>query len=65
MRRVDGYLSRRAQAAWAGALVYCDMETGQWALERPDLETVGLGDSFGAARAALLALVNAEPKESI
>ena len=62
MKRVDGYLSRKAQAAWPTAVVYCDEEpqTQRWTLEREGVETVGLGSSFGAARGALYALIAAE-----
>lgn len=68
MREIDGYLSRRAQQIWPGALVYkLDEGNGErWALERPattersELETVALGTTFGAARQAVDALISAE-----
>lgn len=68
MREVDGYLSRKAQTTWPGALV-SKIETGNgeaWELERPAttdraaLEAVRLGTTFGAARQAIDALIAAE-----
>lgn len=69
MRRVDAYLTRMAQAAWPGALVYCDVQPGRetWTLEKdgPSAagftpEPLGLGSNFGEARASLTAIVKAE-----
>jgi len=62
-RRADGYLSRKAQAAWPKALVYCATNSVRenWTLERPELDQpIGLGDSFGAARQAVTALLQAD-----
>lgn len=59
MRRVDGYLSRRAQLTWPGAIVYEEV-TGAWTLERPSTEPLGLGRDFADARRALAALAAAE-----
>jgi hypothetical protein len=62
MKRVDAYLSGKAQAFWPTALVYC--ETGpdgsmKYLLERREGETLDLGAQFGEAKAALLAVRNA------
>lgn len=60
MKRVDGFLSRKAQAVWPCALVYCDEQTPQvWMLVRPTVEDVGLGASFHDAKQALDAIMNA------
>lgn len=58
MRRVDGYLSRRAQSIWPGALVF-EGPDGEWILERPGQEELGLGDSFNDAQQAIGALLRA------
>lgn len=75
MKRVDPFLSRKAQAVWPTALVLCE-ETGErvgpgdrlvserWTIERrkeggQDLETLDLGPSFRDARQALDALLAA------
>jgi hypothetical protein len=72
MRRVNGYLSRKAQGTWPGSLVYtteagADESEGpeterkrEWILERPGLELLGLGESFQRAQDALTALLTAE-----
>ena len=62
MKRVDAYLSRKAQAFWPTAVVYC--ETGEdgaakYLLERREGETLELGREFGEAKAGLFALRNA------
>jgi hypothetical protein len=62
MRRVDGYLSQRAQRQWPGAIVYED-DNGTWILERPGVETVSLGDVFSRAHQAMLAILRAEKRE--
>lgn len=60
MRSIHGYLSRRAQARWPGALVSHEDER-DWRLERPDgQEPLGLGDSFHEAHQAVQALLAAE-----
>jgi len=58
--RVDGYLSRKAQAFRAGALVY-ELPDGQWILRGggPD---IGLGGSFHDAHQAIIAMQKAEKK---
>ena len=61
-KRLDGYLTRKAQAVFPTALVYCD-EAGPlqvWTLERAGEETIGMGSSFNAAHQAVVALVKAE-----
>ncbi len=62
MKRLDGYLTRKAQAVFPTATVYCD-EAGPvqvWTLERGGAETIGLGGSFRSAHGAVVALVKAE-----
>lgn len=62
MKRLDGYLSRKAQAVFRDALVYCD-ESGPvqvWTMERPNTPTIGLGKSFRSAHGAIVAMVKAE-----
>lgn len=58
MRRLDGFLSHRAQAQLLGALVYKE-PSGSWTLDRPGLDPLGLGQSFGAALRAIDALRHA------
>lgn len=66
MKRIDGFLSRKAQAHWPGALVYCeDLGNGEtWTLERAGLDTIGLGSNFGHAQQALWALIAAEKERN-
>jgi len=62
MRRVDGYLSRKAQAFWPTALVYCETGPGgtaRYLLERREGETLDLGANFGEAKAGILVLRDA------
>jgi hypothetical protein len=63
MKRVDGYLSQRAQLQWPGSLVYED-DQGSWVLERPGMEALGLGDTFSRAHQAMLAILRAEKREA-
>ncbi len=61
MRRIDAYLSRKAQAvggAFAAAMVYCndDGPVEVWTLERHGAPPIGLGSNFGAACRAIQAL---------
>jgi hypothetical protein len=58
MRAVEDYLSRRAQAVWAGALVYREPD-GTFTLERPKLEPVRLGSEFPIAKRALHTMIAA------
>ena len=58
MRAVEAYLSRRAQTAWPGAVVYRE-DDGRFLLERPSLEAVQLGATFPEAKRALLVLIAA------
>ena len=62
MRRIDGYLSRKAQDIEPTALVWCDeFDTEQeWSLESEVFDPVGLGDSFGMARQALTAWMHSQ-----
>ena len=62
MRRVDGYLSRKAQAHWREAIVHCDVDSNErWELSRGRMiAPIALGDSFGAAQGALAALIAAK-----
>jgi len=55
VRTVDGYLSRRAQQLYPGAIVTHD-DKRDYRIERPDAEPLGLGDSFSSAHTALTAL---------
>lgn len=62
MKRVDAYLSNKAQAFWPTAIVYC--ATGpegerKYLLERREGETLDLGEKFGDAKWALLKLRDA------
>jgi len=63
VRRVDGYLSRRAQTQWPRSLVYEDLETGQFVLERPQEEILALGDGFSRAVRAIQLLMTATGQE--
>lgn len=56
--RVDGYLSRRAQAAWPTAIVLSTADG--WILRRAGAPDLGLGDHFAAANQAIHALLAAE-----
>lgn len=57
LRRLDGYLSRRAQLHWPGALVWIEPDD-TYVLERPDHPPIGLGQGSGLA--GLTALTRAE-----
>lgn len=64
MKRLDHYLTRKAEGAWPGALVFASF--GRWTLERPSEETIiladeptPLGQRFQAAREALYQLIRA------
>ena len=62
MKRLDAYLTRKAQAVFPTALVYCD-EGGPvqvWTLERDGQPPLGLGPDFRAAHGAVVALVKVE-----
>jgi hypothetical protein len=59
MDRVDGYLSRRAQQHWPGALVL-ELAEHRWVLRRPGQEDLGLGDNFNSAHHALVCVLRAE-----
>lgn len=62
MKRIDGYLTRKAQAVFPTATVFCD-EAGPvqvWTLERAGADPLGLGPSFRAAHGAIIGLVKAE-----
>lgn len=61
-QRVDGFLSRRAQDIYPGALVWCEeLEGGgeTWRMERPDQPEIGLGINFQSAKQAIEALLRA------
>jgi len=60
VKRVDGYLSRRAQNIWPGALVSDTQGPDGWILERPGEEDVALGENFHRAHQALTAMIRAE-----
>lgn len=64
MKRIDEFLTRKAQAVWSGALVYRETESGEFVLERPavggGVEKVQLDRRFGRARAALSQVLRAE-----
>jgi len=61
MRRVEGYLSKFAQASWPDALVFSE-DGAAYVLERAGAETLQLGDNFRDAKRALDALRQAERK---
>ncbi len=58
MRNLDGYLSRKAQEVWPNAIVWKDQvaEVVTFTLERPGVEPLGLGRSFGEAKQSVAAL---------
>lgn len=60
-RRIDAYLSRRAQETFPDALVYCATENQHevWTLEKEG-GAIGLGRSFGEAKAGILAMEKAK-----
>lgn len=58
MKKIEGYLSRRAQHFFPGVMVY--EEQGRWILERPNQPDFGLGDSEHEAHQAITALLSAE-----
>lgn len=59
MKRVDPYLTNKAQARYPTAEVYCSL--GSWYMDRgPRYELVSLGASFHEARAALRVILRAE-----
>ncbi len=63
-KRVDAYLSRKAQDVWPGAYVQCRTEgrVEIWSLERPRqaLPPIRLGGTFKAAVRAIRAISLAE-----
>lgn len=65
MKRLDGFLSRKAQTLYPDALVYCeDLGNGEvWTLERRDRDPLGLGRSFGNASQAVQAMIRASQTE--
>lgn len=67
MRKVDAYLSRKAQAVWPTAIVWKDEPNGngdvvKWLfiLEREGFEDILLGNQFPEARSGLEALLASE-----
>lgn len=60
-RKIDAYLSRKAQALDPRALVACESDgpCEQWLLEIAGQNPTGIGSSFGAARSTLLAMLKA------
>lgn len=70
MKKVDGYLSRKAQAGWATAIVWKEEAEGngvdRFILERHGIQDVLLGNVFREAKAGLEALLASEhSKKSI
>lgn len=62
-RRIDGYLSMKAQQVDPAAMVVCldeKLPSERWFLEVPGLEPLGLGPNFGRAKEAVRAWVKAE-----
>lgn len=57
-RRLDGFLSRKAQKNSPGAMVYCAGEKPHetWTIERAGYEPLGIGKSFHEAHQAVMAL---------
>jgi len=62
LRSVEGFLSRSAQVAWPGALVYHEDGTN-YVLERRGVEPLGLGRNFHEAKQAVDALLKAWEEE--
>lgn len=59
MKRIDAFLTGKAQARWPEALVY--EADGRWFLDRgPRFELAELGDGFFRAREALRLILRAE-----
>jgi hypothetical protein len=61
VKKVDGYLSRKAQAAWPTAIIWKEQAEGngvdRYILERQGEVDVLLGNVFGEAKAGLDALL--------
>lgn len=67
MKEVDGYLSKKVQAFWPDAIVYRQLEGARppafgpapaltyW-IERPGVESLGIGKDFRSAKTAIEAL---------
>ena len=67
MRRLDSYLSRRAQTMFPKALVFCE-EGGPvevWSLEWAGQPTISIGRNFRDAKNGVDALVAAEKAKGI
>jgi hypothetical protein len=66
MKRIDGYLSRKAQQMFPKALVFCENggPVEVWTMEWAGTPTVGLGGCFNAAKQAVDALISAERAKS-
>lgn len=56
MRTLNGVLSKQVQRFDARGLVYWDEERSEFVLERRGEEPVSLGDRFGKAQQAIVAL---------
>jgi len=58
-KRVDGYLSNKAQEVWPDSLVFDTQGREGWIIEREDGETIELGSNFREAKSALFAMMSA------
>lgn len=59
MKRIDAFLTNKAQARWPEAIVY--ESEGRWFLDRgPRFDLAELGGDFFRARAALRLILRAE-----
>lgn len=59
-RRIDAYLTRKAQEAWPDAVVYQAIETGVFILTRSGQEPLSLGSRFTDAKSALSLLAKSQ-----
>lgn len=59
MKKVDAFLSRKAQEIWPTAVVY-KLEDGRFYVERQEGVLLELGSDFGEAKSALVVLLSAE-----
>lgn len=58
-RRLDPYLTRKAQARLDPHSLVYELATGRWILERAGVDDVDLGENFGRAKEALQLLISA------
>lgn len=58
MKKVDGYLSRKAQAVWPEGIVY-KFDDGRFFIEQQEGVMLELGSNFGEAKESLVRLIHA------